>query len=87
MVRPRTVRLVVAGRQIVLGTTLGCQPIMGSDPPPDQCSGAEEGVDLAGDVAFEHPDDLAFAETFLGAAGDVGAGAGIAAHAADHDDP
>ena len=41
---------------------------------------------LAGDVALEDPDDLAFGEAFLDAAVDVAAGAGVAAHPG-HDDP
>jgi hypothetical protein len=53
---------MAVGRQIVLRTTLGCRPIIGPGPPPDLFSDLgrpEVAVDLAGDVALEHPDDLA----------------------------
>src|SRR5205823_8299971 len=44
----------------------------------------EEGVDLAGEVALEAADDVFGGETFGAAAGDVGAGGLVVAHA--HDD-
>jgi hypothetical protein len=46
----------------------------------------EVGVDLAGDVALEAADDLAFAEAFGGAAGDVVAGGLVVSHPDDGDD-
>src|SRR5712691_7396605 len=47
--------------------------------------GVERVVELAGDVALEAADDLAFGEAFGGAAGGVGAGAGAVAESADGD--
>ena len=46
----------------------------------------EVGEDLAGDVTLEAADDLAFGESFSGAAFDVGAGEWVVAHADDRDD-
>ena len=52
------------------------------------CSeGAEVVVDLAGDVALEHADDLLLRSAFFAAPFHVGAGAGVGAHAGDHDGP
>lgn len=58
-----------------------------------RCSGVDGGcrrvdlsVDLAGDVAFEAADDLAFRHALLRPSLDVGAGACITADAC-HDDP
>ena len=49
--------------------------------------GAEVGVDLAGDVAFEAADDLGFGFSFCGAPLGVGAGGGVRAEAGEHDSP
>ena len=46
----------------------------------------EDVVDLAGDVAFQASDDLAFGESFVGAALGVGAAAGVVAGLVEHDD-
>src|SRR5712691_7828250 len=47
--------------------------------------GAEGVVELAGDVALEAADDVAFGEAFGGAAGGVGAGSGAVVQPADGD--
>lgn len=82
---------MAAGRQIVLRTTrlVGVSRFLGQARRLilGVLVAAQEGVDLAGDVAFEYSDDLAFGESFLAASGDVGAGAGLVAHAGDHDPP
>lgn len=51
-----------------------------------RCLAGQGRDDLAGDVALEATDDLAFAEAFGGAALDVGAGGCVVAHADDGDD-
>ena len=69
---------------------MGCQPILGSDPPPGRSPlrrRRDVGVDLAGDVALEHPDDLFLGAAFFAAPFDVDEGAGVGAHAGDHDVP
>ena len=45
----------------------------------------EDGVDLAGDVAFQGADDLGFGQSLGGAPLDVGAGGGMVAHADQYD--
>ena len=47
----------------------------------------EVAVDLAGDVALEDTHDLGLGEPLAAAAGDVGAGARLGAHAGEHDPP
>src|SRR5690242_1888530 len=47
--------------------------------------GQEGGVDFADDVALEASHDVLAAESLLGASLDVGAGAGVIAHATQHD--
>src|SRR3989454_10969461 len=47
--------------------------------------GEQGGVDFADDVAFEASHDLFLSESLLGASLHVGAGAGVVAHAAQHD--
>src|SRR5438067_1527059 len=44
-------------------------------------------IDLAGDVALEHPDDLRLGEPFGNSPFDIDAGAFVAAHAGQHDAP
>jgi hypothetical protein len=62
-----------------------------SQPPPESgvsvSGGAEVGVDLAGDVAFQAADDLCLGQAFGGAPFDVGAGRGVGAHPGDHNAP
>jgi hypothetical protein len=79
------------GRQIVLETspTRGLSAEYWARPAARSwdLGAGQKGVDLAGDVAFEDADDLAFGETFFASSGDIGAGSGIVAHAGDHDPP
>ncbi len=49
--------------------------------------GEQDGVDLAGDLAFQAADDLAFGEAFGGAPLYVGSGAFVVCHAGDGDAP
>jgi hypothetical protein len=49
--------------------------------------GSEVLVDLAGDVTLEDPDDLGFGSSLGEPAGDVCAGAFVAAHTGEHDAP
>jgi hypothetical protein len=83
---------LAAGRRIVLRTTpanWGVSADSGVRPAARtwRSGGAEVVVDLAGDVALEHSDDLFLGLAFFGAPLDVGAGAQVGAHAGDHDVP
>ena len=65
-----------------------CRGIRGPGPPLQICLACREvRVDLAGDVTLEDAHDFAGRATFGGAAGDVFAGAFIAAHPGEHDPP
>ena len=78
----------VAGRRFVRRTAGRRRGIRGPGPPlPDLSVVDEVRVDLAGDVALEDAHDLAGGASFGEAAGDVFAGAFVAAHAGEHDPP
>ncbi len=78
----------VGGRRIVRRTTCRCRAVLGSGRQPRTCSAArEEPVGLACDVTFQDAHDLGFGEAFFAATLDVGAGAGVVAHAGEHDPP
>jgi hypothetical protein len=68
---------------------LECQPIPGPGLPPElEClDGSEVVVDLSGDVALEHSDDLFLGQAFFASPLYVGAGAWVCAHAGNHDVP
>src|SRR5436189_4489315 len=84
--------LAAVGRQIPVRTTpdpdRGCQPALGPDLPPRAALRAGKLlVDLAGDVAFEDPDDLGLGSAFFEPAGHVSLGARIGSQAGEHDAP
>ncbi len=78
------------GRQVIIRTTRGCQPVEGSDPTHDRLAGGcwlgEVLVDLAGHVAFEAADDFAGGAALGSSAGHVAASLLVIAHSGD-DDP
>ena len=78
------------GRQIVRRPAPGCGSRIEGQAAPEPGlvrSGAEVGVDLAGDVAFQAAHDFFLGQAFGGAPLDVGAGRGVGAHPGDHDPP
>ena len=67
---------------------VGVGQLSGQAATPERVSCArEELVGLACDVTLQHAHDLGLGETFFGAPLDVGAGAGVGAHAGEHDPP
>jgi hypothetical protein len=64
------------------------QPIFGPGRPREcALSGAEVGIDLAGDVALQAADDFLLGFPFRCAAFGVGAGSRVGAQAGEHDPP
>jgi hypothetical protein len=86
--RCRVVMGWVGGRRIDRKTTMSASGSHWVRRQPRTCLGArQQPVGLAGDVAFQHAHDLSFREALFGAPLDVGAGAGVVAHAGEHDPP